>query len=320
MRQYGLPYMGSKAKIAEQIISKLPPAEHFYDLFAGGCAISHAALLSGKYKYIHANDITDAPKLFADAISGKYRDETRWISRDDFFKLKDTDPYVRLCWSFGNCGMQYLYSVKIEPYKRALHYAVMYNDFRELGELCPEMHECCVNALQGITDTKQRRVLIGRTIVKWLKANGSMELVKSNPLYNSCHRKSGKMIQAELQRLQSLESLERLQRPNVTQRDYRDIDISPNSIIYCDIPYKGTQVYDKANPFDYEAFYTWAEHQSNIYISEYDMPRDRFKCVFETKHRSTLCATANNAVTERLFVPVGNKTHIQKVTQLTLPL
>ena len=47
---YGLPYVGSKNKIAKTIIDFLPPADHFYDLFAGGCAITHAAILSNKYK------------------------------------------------------------------------------------------------------------------------------------------------------------------------------------------------------------------------------------------------------------------------------
>ena len=34
--KYGIPYTGSKNSIAEKIISVLPPAEHFYDLFGGG--------------------------------------------------------------------------------------------------------------------------------------------------------------------------------------------------------------------------------------------------------------------------------------------
>lgn len=37
---YGLPYMGSKNKIAEWILSYLPKAENLYDLFCGGCAIT----------------------------------------------------------------------------------------------------------------------------------------------------------------------------------------------------------------------------------------------------------------------------------------
>lgn len=40
---YGLPYLGSKSKIANDIISLFPPAENFYDLFAGGCAITHVS-------------------------------------------------------------------------------------------------------------------------------------------------------------------------------------------------------------------------------------------------------------------------------------
>ena len=46
---YGLPYQGSKNAIAEWVIGQLPEAETFVDLFCGGCAITHAAMLSGKY-------------------------------------------------------------------------------------------------------------------------------------------------------------------------------------------------------------------------------------------------------------------------------
>lgn len=78
MSKYGLLYQGSKNKIAEKIIDLLPPADNFYDLFAGGCAITHRALLSGKYKHIYANDICDMPSLFKDAIEGKYANEDRF--------------------------------------------------------------------------------------------------------------------------------------------------------------------------------------------------------------------------------------------------
>jgi len=42
---YGLPYLGSKNKIAEDIITLFPKADNFYDLFAGGCAITHALMV-----------------------------------------------------------------------------------------------------------------------------------------------------------------------------------------------------------------------------------------------------------------------------------
>lgn len=128
--KYGLPYKGSKNKLAERIVRLLPKRTHLVDLFCGGCAVSHAALLMGKYEHIHINDINwMCPTLFIDALNGKYNDETRWISREDFFRLKDTDPYVAVVWSFGNNLRSYLYSKEIEPLKKAIHYAMFFSDY-----------------------------------------------------------------------------------------------------------------------------------------------------------------------------------------------
>lgn len=134
-RKYGLPYQGSKSKLAERIVALLPPATHLYDVFAGGCAITHAALLSGKFKEVHANDFTDSVKLFEDALNGdiaKYEPE-RFRNREDFFAEKDSNPYVRLVYSFGNNQQGYLYGREIEPYKKAVHemlYAATPNERR----------------------------------------------------------------------------------------------------------------------------------------------------------------------------------------------
>lgn len=135
--KYGLPYKGSKNKLAERIVSLLPKRTHLIDLFCGGCAVSHAALLRNKYEHIHINDINwMCPTLFIDALNGKYQNETRWISREDFFRLKDTDPYVAIVWSFGNNLRDYLYSKEIEPLKKAIHYAIFFRDYslgKDLG-------------------------------------------------------------------------------------------------------------------------------------------------------------------------------------------
>ena len=135
--KYGLPYKGSKNKLAERIVSLLPDGDHLIDLFCGGCAVSHAALLRRKWPHVHINDIDWRPvTLFQDALSGKYQDEDRWISREDFQRMKDTDPYVAIVWSFGNNMRDYLYSQDIEPLKRAIHYAMFYGDYepaREMG-------------------------------------------------------------------------------------------------------------------------------------------------------------------------------------------
>ena len=133
--------MGSKNRIAKELITEIiwnePNAQIFIDLFAGGCAISHAAILSGSFKKVIANDINAMPKLFKDAILGKYRNEKRWISRDEFHKLKNTDMYIKSCWSFGNNGEDYLYGEHLEPYKKAYHYARVLGDFSLFNQFAP---------------------------------------------------------------------------------------------------------------------------------------------------------------------------------------
>ena len=100
---YGLPYAGSKSRIAHWVIDHLPGGRVLIDAFAGGCSITHRALLTQKWQTVIANDINGKyPQLFLDAIHGKYQDERRWISREDFERLKKEDAFFACCWSFGN--------------------------------------------------------------------------------------------------------------------------------------------------------------------------------------------------------------------------
>lgn len=121
MAKRGLPYQGSKNKLADWIVDILPPADHLYDVFAGGCAVSHAALLSKKWGCVHFSDINDSVVLFKDCLEGNIPDGSEWISREEFYRRKDFDPYVRIVWSFANNQRDYLYSRKLEPYKKAVH-------------------------------------------------------------------------------------------------------------------------------------------------------------------------------------------------------
>ena len=156
--KYGLPYKGSKNKLAERIVRLLPKRTNLVDLFCGGCAVSHAALVMGKYEHIHINDLNwMAPTLFIDALNGKYNNDTRWISREDFFRLRDTDPYVAVVWSFGNNLRDYLYSQEIEPLKKAIHYAIFFSDYsfgKALG------HD--LSFIDPIKDVQRRYVAVKR--------------------------------------------------------------------------------------------------------------------------------------------------------------
>lgn len=94
--------------------------------------------------------------------------------------------------------------------------------------------------------------------------------------------------------------------------DYQNVNVPQNSVVYCDIPYYNTTKYrhkSKNINFDYERFYQWCENATfPVFISEYWMPEDRFKCIAEIKRTSTVCATNNNfKVVEKLFIPINQE-------------
>lgn len=368
--KYGLPYKGSKNKLAERIVSLLPKRTHLIDLFCGGCAVSHAALLRNKYEHIHINDINwMCPTLFIDALNGKYQNETRWISREDFFKLKDTDPYVAVVWSFGNNLRNYLYSKEIEPLKKAIHYAIFFRDYSLGKDLGYDL-----SFIEPISDIKRRYTAVKRYFSQFghfqqqsfeggqrVATNCKLNTLRGGQNHRDCRaqklttesirlenaerwntraifQKKNTNAQANFNRKKATTALHRLQYrerqlslprisggqfSHITSNvlDYQQVTIPDDSVIYCDIPYEGTDGYleKDSEGFDYERFYDWCEHQTQpVFISSYQMPDDRFDCIEEFSHRSTLSATANNLVTERIYVPKHQKERGDRAIQLSL--
>ena len=385
--------MGSKNKIAEWVVGHFPEKKHFYDLFAGGCAVTHCAMLKSKFKTFTINDISKMTEFFTDAISGKYADERRWISREDFSRLKDNDEYVRICWSFGNKGENYLYSKEIEPWKKALHHACVYGDFSLMEEFGIRTDGTKIDIKKNAAEYKEKYIRwylknVLKTSAEYERLRSNLEAkIKDNSEKLRAYlleglRKAGKTaaevnrflgtngmaghyfgrsqwefptrevyiklqsllylpenydeiyglqslyerlqsLQSleRLQSLQSLESLQRLERLERLQRlqsleslqkfrgDYRNVKIQPDSLIYCDIPYKNTAEYSDGG-FDHESFYDWAEKQREpVIISEYAMPEERFERIDFIKKRSLLFSGSNLFHEEGLFVP---KTQIEK--------
>ena len=315
---YGLPYQGSKNRIARRLVDALPAAPVLYDVFCGGCAVTHAAMLSGKYQRFVINDRRGwLPDAFREAINGGYAHEDRWISREDFERLKDTDAYATMCFSFGNNTRTYMYARPLERYKRALHYAIFWRDFAPWGELCPETADALAAGLAPIEDRKQRRIQAGHFIVESLKAQlaaGTLTPdILQKPIYRQIRRSKGAMTTVET--LQSLESLERLQSleslPGALTAhsgDYRELCFDEPGIIYCDPPYKykDTTGYGEGlrRAFCHDEFYGWCEAQKlPVYISEYQMPEERFACIAEWDKVTTMAAKTTSHVTERLWRP-----------------
>ena len=275
--RYGLPYKGSKNSIAKWVIAQLPKAEYFVDLFFGGGAVTHCALLSGKWEKFIVNDIDGRlPKLFMDCVHGKYTVENHpeWISREDFHRLKADDAYIALVWSFGNNGKDYLYGRNIEEMKHAYYKLVYDGDVKALE---PFGYKVKLSPHNGIYE----RYLDYQRQIKVQTPSVQLEIVTR---------------QNEIERLQSLQSL---------QSDYRNVTIPKNALIYCDPPYNQTNC-GKYDGFDSERFYAWAEEQTNIFISEYSMP-DNFIPIAYTE-KSILSAANGNSHKAKEYIFTNRKT------------
>ena len=285
--RYGVPYKGSKNQIAEWVCSHFPKATNFYDLFAGGCAITHCAMEKNIFQNYHANDIAASHFLFMEAVYGKFQNETRWISREDFYRLKDSEPYVKYCWSFGNNGRDYLYSKEIEPYKKAWHYAIYFNDFSLAEKLGVDLQQ-----LKDINDIREKYI-------------SSKNIIKNCVKRESDGRRNSIAELRQMESLNRLQSLQSLQSLQLSNRSYENVKIDKDSVVYCDLPYFDTNPYskDKSNNFDYEGFYEWALRQKElVIISEYNMPDD-FICIDSIEKSVLLSSGASKKAIEKLFIP-----------------
>ena len=84
---------------------------------------------------------------------------------------------------------------------------------------------------------------------------------------------------------------------------YDELDIPDNSIIYCDIPYRGTKQYSVSKNFDYGKFWRWCRDMSKghkIFISEYEAPPD-YKCIWEKRVTNAMNTKKTYKPTEKLF-------------------
>lgn len=271
MTTYGLPYQGSKNSIAEWVIDHLPPADTLVDLMAGGCAISHAALMSGKYKHVIANDITDTAFIFDAAMRGEMDGYATVLTRDEFHAVKATDTLGSILYSFSNNRSNYLYGADMEQVKTAATSMV----------LAPSIHERHLAYKRFIT-----------MLDKHIRAEG---MVKDN-------LKSLESVE-RLERVQALSQIDTQATFTPLQGDYRNVDIPADAIVYVDPPYCGMRC-DAYNGFDFDAFYAWLRTVPNLtVISEYTAPPE---CVEITHTQKRVTAAANDKTkkaTEMLLVP-----------------
>ena len=264
MANYGCPYMGGKDALMKKIGQLFPKADNFYDLFGGGFSVTHYMVWNyrNNYKQFFYNDVQPlVVKLIQDAIAGKYNYNVfkpKWIDRETFNRDKDTCGYTRIIWSFGNNNKGYMFGKDIEPYKKALHNAVVFGEFNDLAKKTLK-----IDSWPDHLSIRGRRL-------------ACKKLVK--------HR----IDLQQLERPEQLERLQQLEQPiNFSCKSYDEIEILPNSVIYCDPPYKDTASYGEQS-FDHDKFWGWVKHSKHpIFISEYSAPESMHK-IAAFRHKKKL--------------------------------
>ncbi|MCS6281453.1 MAG: DNA adenine methylase [Dolichospermum sp.] len=305
---FGIPYMGSKSKICEKVCALFPKSDNFYDLFGGGFSITHFMIKhrSKHFKKFHFNEIRPGVcDLIKDAIAGKYSYDNfkpPWVSREDFSRLLDTDPYIKIIWSFGNNGKTYLFGKDIEQNKKSMHMAIVFNQFDDYAKKIFGVDRFA----EGLSITAKRLYLKNKikTLGKDRLDLQQLERLEQLQQLQQLERLEQLQQLQQLERLEQLQQLEWLERLYFYSGDYESVPIKENSVIYCDIPYRGTAEYDENKNFSHKEFYEWAHTQSNpVFISEYTLPDSRFKCIANFQKRSLLCSDKSiGNKTEKVFV------------------
>ena len=100
--------------------------------------------------------------------------------------------------------------------------------------------------------------------------------------------------------------IQKLKGVKFTNINYLELQIPPNSVIYCDPPYQNTTKY--SHTFNHSFFWDWCREKSKqghtVFVSEYAAPDD-FECVWQKEAKSFLSANGkiggNKVSVEKLF-------------------
>lgn len=287
----GIPYMGSKRKLAPEIIKFITSRHNgitdFYDLCGGGGSVSFNAIKDYRFN-VHYNELNRHIYSLVKYLKENKTLEPRfyeWVTREMFFEQinksnNDADWYsgfVMSCWSFGNSQNSYLYGSEIEELKRLAHEFVVSGNLNSM-----QLLEIDIPELSNIKDVQKRRNVFCNYIKQTNKERFDIQHLE-------------RFVQ--LERIQNLQNLQNLQ---ITNNSYENVIITgDNPVLYLDVPYKGTEEYKEAG-FDHDRFYDWFVNiPYPAYLSEYDAP---FECVERFTHRSSLSATNNKKKTiESIF-------------------
>jgi len=191
-----------------------------------------------------------------------------------------------------------MYGPKIEPYKRAYHYAIVFDDFEPFNELFDnETTEKIKKSVEGITDFKERRLKFTKALGEYILSLGRCVHLECKERLDILNRtmsvkNENRGSSAAVQHIGYQEKFDLKNNAiEVLNKDYADVELpSPEDcVIYCDIPYSNTWTYIGDN-FNSEQFYKWCQDKASegyqIYVSSYELPEDLFTEVWQKKRFS----------------------------------
>ena len=270
MTRYGLPYKGSKNKIAKRLIEFIPRTENFVDMMCGGASVSQCIKEHRPETNVHLNDVDEQLIEFLRLIDGNgWHGIEHFISHDEFFRLKDSRFDVSVCFSFGNDRRTYLYSWNKE-------FLMWRLEDRLIKEGLPESYERFLKEKNKYRDVD----------VKYMRA-----VQRISSIFRFQERMHGKFASISCG----------------TYFDYRFSDgMTPdNTVVYCDIPYRNTESRQYSERFHHERFYWWVRNSRYVCVtSEFSMPSD-FVRVGEIGRPEICCKPTNgkrDMTVEGLFV------------------
>ena len=287
-KRYGIVYMGSKEKILNlinYIFEREYKKKTFIDLFTGGFSVSSFALQRTNFNVI-SNDLNKyVIALYEELLSGGENFEQvkyDWISRVQFETVRDYPDsypdwyvgYVLNVWSFGCNQKDYLYAKDLEDNKKALHQAIVFNDFSLINEN-PLFEGLKIPSTITNIDFKEhplKRLAFMEKFKKFIKTKDNKELKRLEQLESLSQMLHLNAIEA------NIEFKHRLELHSMDWKElYNQIptDILEDAFIYCDPPYENTKQYLFGSDFDYEDFWDWFRNcPYSVYVSSYTAPED----------------------------------------------
>ena len=289
MKRYGIPYVGSKQRLAENIVSCFPNGENFLDAMCGGGAVLHCVAESGKFKHLTGMEKDlQMSAVLSWVMSGKLAmepdrsDYLKWVSFDEFHKIKSNvdaiDGIRTILYSYATNRWDYLYSHDKEPLMKLAHACITENDtdarITALRSLCPYIedgaaNQACrfdvVNRFRRICEVSDRMKRAGDKVDLSIKTGSAFE---------------------------------------VPVEFYDGFDC-----IYFDPPYKATRKY-RNQPFDCDAFdrllERLAEAGKTVFVSELREPCKGYSVVGRWKLNHSTNRDSPHMVEELLWKSQGS--------------